>query len=184
MPEQPWTIDQAAEDLLAQIEELAGDGANSQDLVLALEREGLESATARELVHAVLGRDVPGPPKEEGAFGIEISQLRQLLRRNSPGADGQTQEVPAGLAAALIKRDVPHATAERAVQQLVATDRALTSGQQLRLRRLGLQGMIAAGLFGAFFAFASVAGSMVHLITVAICAALGGYSYLLWRRAP
>jgi hypothetical protein len=29
-----------------------------------------------------------------------------------------------------------------------------------------------------------VAGSMVHLITVAICAALGGYSYLLWRRAP
>lgn len=178
MPDQPWTIDLAAEDLLAQIEELAGDGANSQDLGLALEREGLEAATARELIHAVLGRDVPGQPKEEGAFGIEISQLRQLLRQSPQGPNG----VSAGLTAALIKRDVPQATAERAARQLVDADQALTSGQQLRLRRLGLQGMIAAGLFGAFFAFASVAGSPAHLITVAICAALGGYSYLLWRR--
>lgn len=180
MPEQPWTIEQAAEDLLAQIEELAGDGATSQDLVLALEREGLEAATARELVHAVLGRDVPGQAKEDGAFGIEISQLRQLLRQSPRDSNG----VSAGLTAALMKRDVPQATAERAVRQLVDADQALTSGQQLRLRRLGLQGMIAASLFGAFFAFASVAGSAVHLITVAICAALGGYSYLLWRRAP
>lgn len=182
MPDQPWTIEQAAEDLLAQIEELAGEGANSQDLVLALEREGLEAATARELVHAVLGRDAPGQPKEEGAFGIEISQLRQLLRQSPRGADGVAQEMPAGLTAALIRRDVPQATAERVVQQLADTDRALTGGQQLRLRRLGLQGMIAASLFGAFFAFASVAGSPAHLITVAICAALGVYSYLLWRR--
>lgn len=174
MPSQPWTAEQAAEDLLAQIEELAAEGATSQDLVSALEREGLEAATARELVHATLRRDVAGQAKEDAAFGIEISQLRLLLRQQPTEA--------AALTAALVRREVPPATAERAVRQVAEADRAVSSNQRLRLRRLGLQGMVASLLFGGFFAFASVAGSLAHAITVVLCALLGGYSYLLWRR--
>lgn len=171
----PWTADQAAEDLLAQIDELATEGATSQDLVVALEREGLEAATARELVHAALRRDVAGQAKEDAAFGIELSQLRAMLRRQPADA---TQ-----LTAALVAREIPVATAERAIRQLAEADRAIAVGQQTRLRKLAMQGMAAAFLFGGFFAFAAVAGSPAHWITVAICAALGGYSYALWRRS-
>lgn len=182
MPSQPWTVEQVAEDLLAQIEELAAEGATSQDLVSALEREGLEAATARELVHAVLRCDVPGQAKEDGAFGIELSQLRLLLRGGGQGGAAAASSAVADLTAALTQREVPPATAERAVRQLNDADRALSTSQNLRLQRLGLQGMAAAFLFGGFFAFAAVAGSAVHWVTVAICAALGAYSYLLWRR--
>ncbi len=178
MTAQIWTVDQAAEDVLAQLEELAAEGATSQDLTVALEREGLEEATAKQLVLAVLQRDQPGKAGEEAAFGIELSQFRQMLR------DG-TAQTRLDLAAALVHRGVPAATAESMVRQVAEADGAVASSQNNRLRRLGIQGMVAGGLFATFFSLAASTGhegAAIHWVTVAVCLSLGGYSYMLWRR--
>lgn len=178
MTAQIWTVDQAAEDVLAQLEELAAEGATSHDLTVALEREGLEEGTARRLVAAVLQQDHPGKAGEDAAFGIELSEFRQLLRKG-------TAETRLELVAALTHRGVPGETAEAMVRQVADADGAVASSQNNRLRRLGIQGMVAGGMFATFFSLAASTGqegAQVHWLTVAICLGLGGYSYVLWRR--
>lgn len=178
MTAQIWTVDQAAEDVLAQLEELAAEGATAHDLTAALEREGLEEATARRFVAAVLQHDQPAKAGEEASFGIELSEFRQLLRKG-------TAHTRLELAAALTQRGVPADTAEAMVRQVADADGAVASSQNNRLRRLGIQGMVAGGLFATFFSLAASTGqqgAQFHWLTVAICLGLGGYSYVLWRR--
>ena len=176
--DQRWTVDQAAEDVLAQLEELAAEGATTHDLTVALEREGLHEGTAKQLVFAALQREVAGKAGEEAAFGIDLHQFRQLLRQGTP----QTR---ADLEAALTQRGVAAEAALAMVQQVADADGALATSQNNRLRRLGIQGMVAGSLFALFFSLAAStgqAGAGIHWVTVAVCLGLSGYSYILWRR--
>lgn len=175
---QGWTVDQAAEDVLAQLEELAAEGATTHDLTLALEREGLDEATAKSLVLAAVRHDAPGKAGEEAAFGIDLSEFRQLLRKGTP----QTR---LDLTAALLQRGVPAETAQAVVHQVADADGAVATSQNNRLRRLGIQGMVAGSLFATFFSLAASTGqegAKIHWVTVAVCLGLSGYSYILWRR--
>ena len=95
----------------------------------------------------------------------------------------------------LAQHGLTRATADDLANELLDDCRRQDARQSLRLSRLGLQGMVAGGLFTLFFASVAVNGfwgpgvkSMAasearwNAITAVITLALTAYSALLWHR--
>ncbi len=185
MAETNWTPGSAAEDLVAQIEDLAAEGAHHADIAAALEREGLGPKLADDVLEQVTGlrpatRPDAGAP---AAVGIDAVPLRRALRINPEAADVDAASV-AALVEGLVAHGLQRETARDVAEALASTDRAITHQRQNRLRRLGLQAMLAGVIFGGYFlasALSPRSGSMLTLITASGCAALAGYGFVLWR---
>lgn len=180
-----WTPATAAEDLVAQIEELRQEGAPSGDIAAALEREGLSPDLADDLVEQVTGLRPTARPDvtAQVQWGIDVLPIRRVLRE-SPGAVQVAPARVAELAQALVDHGVQPATAEAVAEGLASTDRSLHASQRKRLRSLGIQAMVAGAVFGAFFATAAMTarpGAWVALATAAGAGAMGGYGWVLYR---
>lgn len=204
----PWLADEVTEDFIAQIEELLAEEVSRDALAKALEVEGL----SRETVEALL-RDVTGlghiydenHAKYEGIAGIDARHIRLLLRSD---ADPQVLDTQAAsrFAESLQQHGVRQSTAAAIVADFSNRHKEMTDGHQRRLRRLGLQGMVAGTIFTLFFGLIALSAAPAanapatnlvvqigrpaaplldarwHWLTVVLTAGLTGYSALLFSR--
>ncbi|MBI5610583.1 MAG: hypothetical protein HY902_17035 [Deltaproteobacteria bacterium] len=180
-----WTPASAAEDLVAQIEDLAAEGAHHADIAAALEREGLAPRVADDVMEQVTGLRPATRPDANApaAVGIDAVPLRRAIRVDPEAADVDPGRV-AALAQGLVAHGLKAETAQQVADALAATDRAITGQRSDRLRRLGLQAMLAGVVFGGYFLASALVprqGNLLTLVTAAGCAAMAGYGYVLWR---
>lgn len=204
----PWRADEVTEDFVAQIEELLAQELSRDAVARALEVEGL----ARETVEALL-RDVTGlghiydenHEKYEGVAGVDARHVRLLLRST---ADPLVLDVQASglFAQSLEQHGLRQSTAAAVVADFSNRHKEMTDGHQRRLRRLGVQGMVAGTIFTLFFGLIALSASpradqpiadalphigraaaplldgRWHWLTVVFTAGLTGYSALLFAR--
>jgi hypothetical protein len=152
----------------------------------ALEAEGVQRATAEAVVRAVGGpllvwRD---DPDHEVACGIDLAPLRRSMAvtRLHPGGAGDRLRA---LADALAAQGLPPAVAHDVAAELGHSWRRLHGIRRDRLRRLGLQGLIAGLLFASYFAWTATLGGRAapwNLVTAGVSFALAVYGGLLWLR--
>ena len=187
-----WKPVEIAEDLLGQLRELLLAGAPDIALVEALERDGVQLATATRVVQEVreAAEQVHTPPTMTSAvYGVEVTMARRWLRTLDH------RDKPTALEDGLRQHGLSAASARGLAADLLEDCRQQDARQHLRLRRLGLQGMVAGGLFTVFFASVACNGflgpgaqSMArsearwNAITALMTLALSAYSALLWRR--
>ena len=198
-----WTPSAIAEDLVAQVGELLTAGASPAALVAALVREGIEARTAWAMVRELAARhertrhepdvlpdaDGQSPGAGEAVYGVDTTLARQWLRRLGPC------EPPAALAAALQASGLSAATASALATEWQNDCARLDLRQELRLRRLGVQGMAAGGLFTLYFAGVALNGFVGpgrgefagdeapwNALTASFTAAMTLYSAALWWR--
>lgn len=192
MTQHNWKPVEIADDLIAQVRELLTSGAPDLALVEALERDGVRLATATRFVQEI--REMTGQSYQTSAdaaaiYGIELTTARRWLRTLD------RQAVPVHLQDGLVQHGITPATSRDLANDLLEDCRQQDARQGVRLRRLGLQGMVAGGLFTAFFSFVALNGfygpgvqSMAqsearwNAITALLTLALTTYSALLWRR--
>lgn len=182
-----WTPTHCAEDLLGQVGELLAEGWSAVAVTESLECEGFSSETAQTLVREVAqlrGLNKVSAVAEEGTCGIDLVELRRALRQ--PGRQllvdpGRVVE----LEIALKEGGVTAATAADLVAEVASSHRRLAAVHERRLRRLGLQGMIAGSLFTAFFTWVALLSGgqgLWHLATAAMTLTLTAYSAALFLR--
>lgn len=187
-----WKPVEIAEDLLGQVRELLHGGAPDLALVEALERDGVQLATASRVVTEI--REAAGLPSQKSSdagvlYGIEVTMAKRWLRTL------ERRALPTALQDGLRQHGLSPATAADLAADLLEDCRRQDDRQGLRMRRLGLQGMVAGGLFTLFFAIVALNGffgpggaSMArsearwNAITALMTLALTIYSALLWRR--
>lgn len=182
--ERAWTAAEAAEDLVAQMEELLGDGIVPTALASALEVEGLERQTAQAVVFDVAGRSATAALDAAATTcGIDLVHLRRFLRK--PGIRLEIDDAAvAKMHAALVKQGLRPATAAAAVAELASGERRFAEVHLRRMRRLGVQGMLAGGAFTAFFAWSALVGpgGAWNLLTAGMTLAMAAYSGVLYAR--
>ncbi len=187
-----WKPIEIADDLVGQVHELLLAGAPDHALVEALERDGVRLPTATRVVQEVRATTGQPPQPQTDAttvYGIEVTMARRWLRTL------QRQAAPTLLQDALMQHGLSPATARDLADELLDDCRRQDDRQGARLRRLGVQGMVAGALFTLFFAGVALNGffgpgvqSMAqsearwNAITAAMTLALTTYSALLWHR--
>lgn len=152
-----WSAAQCAEDLLAQLEELLDVGASPQQLQEALEREGLQADTASSLVahlrnpqreRLVAASETQLDPN--APCGLDTVAFRLWFRRNGPLTP---------LMEALAQQGCPDTLAMTVVTELAHAEAAFAAHQRARLRKLGMQAIVAGtGFTVALLALASGPG--------------------------
>ncbi len=175
---------------MAQLLELRAEGASAQALATALEREGLPPAVAVAVAAPAFAALLVDPPPDSTAqFGVDLAEIRRLLRVAMPeGPAALLAPNPAlgQISAALQRAGVAHAAAIEAAQTLGGQVQAEHAMKLQRLRRLGLQAMTCGVLFAAFFTYAGAQpqpGSRWHWMTAAMSAGIGLYGAAVFRRA-
>ncbi len=191
MPQPIWKPVEIAEDLVGQVRELLLAGAPETALAEALERDGVQPETATRVVQEVRAalEQTPEAAATAALYGIEVTMARRWLRTLAHDA------VPTLLQDALVQHGLSRATARDLAAELLEDCRRQDGRQGVRLRRLGLQGIVAGGLFTLFFAAVAANGflgpgaaSMArsearwNAITALMTLALTTYSALLWHR--
>ena len=187
-----WKPVEIAEDLLGQLRELLAAGAPDLALVEALEHNGVRLATANQVVaemRAVTGGDRRASTDASVVYGVEVTMARRWLRTLDANAE------PTALIDALQQHGLHRDCARDLAQDLLDDCRQQYARQGQRLRRLGLQGMVAGGLFTLFFAAVAwngllgpgaktvpVSEARWNAITAGMTLAMTLYSALLWRR--
>lgn len=187
-----WKPVEIAEDLLGQLRELLLAGAPDTALVEALERDGVRLATANRVVRevrAATGHDREPAGDAAAVYGVELTMTRRWLRTLDRRAE------PTALVDGLRQHGLSAAAASDFAHELLEDCREQEARQSQRLRRLGLQGMVAGALFTLFFAAVAWNGffgpgartippsqARWNAITALITLVLTGYSALLWRR--
>ena len=187
-----WKPVEIADDFVAQVRELLLAGAPDLALVEALERDGVTLTTARRVVQEIrvmTGQDPRSTMDTAVIYGIEVTMARRWLRTLDH------RDKPTALEDGLRQHGLSAASARGLAADLLEDCRQQDARQHLRLRRLGLQGMVAGGLFTVFFASVACNGflgpgaqSMArsearwNAITALMTLALSAYSALLWRR--
>jgi hypothetical protein len=187
-----WKPVEIADDLLGQLRELLTSGAPDLALVQALERDGVRVSTADQVVRemrAVTGGDRQVSSDASVVYGVEVTMARRWLRT----LDAKAQ--PTELVDALRQHGLSFDCARDFADDLLDDCRQQDARQGQRLRRLGLQGMVAGGLFTLFFGSVAWNGMLGpgattmppsearwNAITAAMTLALTAYSALLWRR--
>ncbi len=185
----PETADLAADDLLGQLRELFADGAPQAAVLRALETEGFEAHTAQAILQDLqLPRPIPGLAQAEGedqiACGLDTAPMRRFLR--APGARLLVDDArSAQLVEALTRQGLRAATAAAVVAETTSSQRRFADVHVRRMRRLGLQGMVAGAVFTVFFLISAIRPNYdgrMDTITAAMTAMLTAYSALLYRR--
>ncbi len=151
----------------------------------------VQPETATRVVQEVRAalEQTPEAAATAALYGIEVTMARRWLRTLDRHA------APTLLQDGLAQHGLTRATADDLANELLDDCRRQDARQSLRLSRLGLQGMVAGGLFTLFFASVAVNGfwgpgvkSMAasearwNAITAVITLALTAYSALLWHR--
>lgn len=187
-PSRPWTAAETAEDLLAQVEDALFAGWSQDEIIGALELEGLEGPTAAALAGDVQrDAEAAGGPSSSGEHQrlfMSLGRARQHLRRDDDALtiDEQRREA---LTLALQKAGLRESTAQAVVSDLVGLERRVALVYQRRMRRLGLQGMAVGGGATALFLFGGLfggGGARWHLVSAAMTGAFFIYATLLYRR--
>ncbi|MCO4762168.1 MAG: hypothetical protein KC502_11730 [Myxococcales bacterium] len=180
----PWTATETANDLIAQIEDAVASGWQRPALDEALVHQGLEPATATQLV-----TDIAALPQPDGGAGdppdvIELLATRMFMRApHDPLTVLDTRITE--LAKALEKSGLSAALAAAVTSELAALERRGAETYFGRMRRLGLQGMVVGGATTLLLGYGGLYGgpnARWHLATAAMTLGLFAYSVVLYRR--
>jgi hypothetical protein len=175
-PTASWTVSEAAADLVAQIAELTEAGARRPGLLAALQREGVTTATAEQLLDS-LGVAAAQQAAAD-RWGIDLAPLHRALRR-----DADPQHAVAALAQALQAHGVATQTSRALGVELLEDERAVGSMARRRRRRLGLQAVVAGALFTSYFGWLTLQSGVPHAAWTALASAgLAAYGALMWWR--
>ena len=188
-----WKTGEIAHDLQAQLAELREAGASDEALRLALEREGVLETTAVAMLRDWAAVGHAHEPQADAVYGVDLSHLRRWIRALPLDAATRTLHL-LELQTALSREGLATDTARALVTDVADDCAAMDARQRARLRRLGLQGIVASGLFAGYFVSVTVASlgtsDLAHAgshttwnaFTALLSIALAVYSALLWHR--
>ena len=189
-PPGTMTMQEAVDDVMAQLADLRADGAAQLALAAALVREGLPELVAMALTAPAFTLPADAElPEVAGHYGVDLAEVRRLLRLALPhrGVDRLAPSAPqTALSVALQRAGVAPAVAVEAAQVLTDQVQAEYDVKLRRLRRLGQQAMGFGVVFAAFFAYAGAQpepGSRWHWMTSVMALGIALYGAAVFRRA-